>query len=81
MVAKIRSTNSKKTIKNPTKTSGRKTITTIRKMSNMPSTTRAKTSQLAIGAAGASKPPKTVARPSGGTKTGGGKAAGGKRGC
>ena len=68
---------------NPKTTSNRSTnskTTTIRGNAAKTSATSRTAKQMAKGAAGASKPPKTVARPSGGTKTGGGKPAGGKEG-
>ena len=64
-------------------TSNRSKTTTIRGNAAKTSATTRTAKQMAKGAAGASKPPKTVARPSGGTKMGGGKGAGGKggKGC
>jgi hypothetical protein len=59
----------------------KKKTTTNRNTTNLNSAATNRMTKGDKGAAGASKPPKTVARPSGGTKTGGGKAAGRKRGC
>ena len=81
-------TKTKKTKTNTT--SNRSNATTICGNANTTSTKRnpigrpaTVTAQMAKGAMGASKPPKPVARPSGGTKMGGGKPAGrkGGKGC
>ncbi len=60
----------------------RSKTTTIRGNAAKTSATTRTAKQMAKGAAGASKPPKTVARPSGGTKMGGERAGGkGGKGC
>jgi hypothetical protein len=84
MATKTKKANPKKTTTNRSKANLPRAIGTTTIRGNVASTSSRKTMmQLAKGkgAAGASPAPKGVARPSGETKTGGGKGAGGKRGC